>query len=178
MTKHGSGRWSINALAEELGVDRRTVKRRLTLRGVQPIASDGRVAFYSLRDAVPAILRPGDAAHEAESPSPKRLEFLDALAISREELLDLMNGRASMPVKEYRREHELDEDEWSLQVFHGLPLLPPEASGEGARVLVPYAERWRLLVGCLIGSLGGDAMTPRPGTELARLRGFPDEGEQ
>ncbi len=48
--------WSVNALATELRMDRRTVARRLAEAGVQPVSVRAGSPVYALRDAIAATL--------------------------------------------------------------------------------------------------------------------------
>ena len=59
--------WSVNALADELGIDRRTVKKRL--RDVPPAGKRGGHPVCYLADAMQAIAQAGQAkAAKAEAP--------------------------------------------------------------------------------------------------------------
>lgn len=61
--------WSVNALAEALEIDRRTVKKRL--RDVPPAGERGGHPVWKLADAVAAITQPAkDKPAKAQAPEP------------------------------------------------------------------------------------------------------------
>jgi hypothetical protein len=47
--------YTVSALANETGRDRRSIQRRLLRAGVQPIRTSGRERYYLLRDVGPAL---------------------------------------------------------------------------------------------------------------------------
>lgn len=71
--------WSINALADELELDRRTVKRRL--RDVPPSGQRGGHPVFKLADAVEAIARNGGRSNVKDEapPAPPSFERLAGL---------------------------------------------------------------------------------------------------
>jgi hypothetical protein len=62
-------KWSLNALATELGVDRRTIARKLDEAAIKPAGTKGGAPVYRLKDAVRVVsTRPaGQARSETTS---------------------------------------------------------------------------------------------------------------
>jgi hypothetical protein len=67
--------WSINALATELGLDRRTVANRLERVIPVDLAADGSPR-WALADAAPALLNPGGRKSLPSRPPPPGAEIL------------------------------------------------------------------------------------------------------
>lgn len=68
--------WSISALSEETGLDRRTVKKRLT--HVEPAKQDDKGAVYHGRDAFPALFGASGADVSTIDESEARLKAAQA----------------------------------------------------------------------------------------------------
>lgn len=97
----GTPLWSINALAEEFGIDRRTVKKRL--EGITPAGeSSGGHPAWRLRDAAAAVLGlrapVAEGATDPDQLPPK--ERLDHYRAEREKVKWETEQRISIPAPE------------------------------------------------------------------------------
>jgi hypothetical protein len=74
--------FSLRRLADELGLDRDVLKRRITAAGVSPSGKRGGHPTYRLRDVVPAIFgQPQNGSDgEAPPPDPTRMSATDRKA--------------------------------------------------------------------------------------------------
>lgn len=75
--------WTINAMAVELQLDRRTLGRRLAAAGVEPVEVRGRTKLYRIRDAVDTAAQP---PQDASADLVKARERLERLRADREEI--------------------------------------------------------------------------------------------
>lgn len=96
----GARLWSINALAEEFGIDRRTVKKRL--EGIPPAGETSGHPAWRLRDVAIAVMGPQASAQlygidPAELPPKDRLDHYRA---EREKIKWEAEQRLSIPAPE------------------------------------------------------------------------------
>ncbi|SEI90555.1 Protein of unknown function [Azotobacter beijerinckii] len=94
----GARLWSINALAEEFGIDRRTVKRRL--EGIPPVGETKGHPAWRLRDVVVAVMGPQVAAPEDDPDKLPPAERLTHYRAEREKAKWLAEQRFQIPVDE------------------------------------------------------------------------------
>jgi hypothetical protein len=110
-------------------------------------------------------------------------EWLGAMTIPQNYLLPWLVDRVDpgpdtelvVGVEEYRREACGDDGgELLFRIMYGLPTLPPApGQSKGARISLPHANAWLLMLSGFIESIGGDGSAKRIGHEAHRLRGFP-----
>ncbi|QEY62530.1 DUF1441 family protein [Metapseudomonas lalkuanensis] len=96
----GARLWSINALAEEFGIDRRTVKKRL--EGIPPAGETNGHPAWRLRDVAIAVMGPQSAAQtfgvDPDELPPK--DRLDHYRAEREKIRWESEQRISIPAPE------------------------------------------------------------------------------
>lgn len=99
----GARLWSISALAEEFGVDRRTVKRRL--EGIPPAGETNGHPAWRLRDVAVAVMG-AQVADDPEGYDPDKLHPTDRLShyrAEREKIKWEAEQRISIPAPEVER---------------------------------------------------------------------------
>lgn len=94
----GARLWSINALAEEFGVDRRTVKRRV--EGIPPAGEVNGYPAWRLRDVAVAVMGPQVASPDADPDVLPPSERLNHYRAEREKAKWLSEQRFQIPVAE------------------------------------------------------------------------------
>ncbi|WP_371364904.1 DUF1441 family protein [Pseudomonas sp. QL9] len=95
--------WSISALAEEFGVDRRTVKRRV--EGIPPAGETNGYPAWHLRDVALAVMGT-QVADDPEGYDPDKLHPTDRLSqyrAEREKIKWAAEQRISIPAPEVER---------------------------------------------------------------------------
>lgn len=166
MTRKG---WSLSALSTELGVDRRTVGRRLSDASVRPIGQRAGAAVYDLRQAAEAVLRVARPAQQGveEAAAATRGIFAQQRIPDAALVPWLHDEIVTLP--EYEERIGIEGDEVLDLIAFGLPLLPPARGSDLARVSIPHADRWRWLFGLLVTARGGDGDSPHVAGEVRRL---------
>ena len=109
------GRYSISQLCVDLGVDRRTLSKRLELAGIEPVEVKGRTKLYRMKDAVDVSNGEADKSKPGESESAARARLTRARADIHEataaeiagDLVPTGSNRKSVVVdsREYSRPH-------------------------------------------------------------------------
>lgn len=112
-------------------------------------------------------LRPPPRPEGAPVPGP---EHLAGLGLSLEQL-DLGNPENLVPLKQYRAEHEIDDDEWAGLCVFGFPahLRATESGGVETVVDRARADLWRLYFATFAELAGGNGLR-RPGASLLEAR--------
>ena len=161
------GLYSVNALATELGIDRRTLAKRLAL--VPPTEVRGRVKRWRLRDALDAIeLRPRKTSARG---SDVDSQLLEALVLPTEDVLPWL-ATDLVPLDEYARELGVETAELAATAYYGFPLVAPARGQKLARVSRKHAELWRTLFGIFIETAGGDGSSLYLSREARKIRGL------
>lgn len=83
-------KWSVNALAVELGVDRRTIAKRLA--DVDPVAVSGRTSFYRMADAARVIFAPAGHGGGQLNLEAERARMVSAQANRTELEVEVLRG--------------------------------------------------------------------------------------
>jgi hypothetical protein len=171
--------WSLNALATELHMDRRTLAKRLGR--VPPAEGTGRRKRWHLADVLDALRR-----HERglRSPSGDRRadvrEVLESVAIPTACLTPWLPESAEglrrrglvVTFDEAARLAGVGEDELLTWIGYGLPILPAAEGETLGRISIPHLNAWRAMIGALVHVCGGDALVHNPVEEVQRLRGL------
>ena len=174
--------WSINALATEFRLDRRTVARRLSQAGVAPAGNKAGAPTFRLSDAARALLA-GSQGEPAKGGRTCRLQLEPATVLERLQIpvpyLVPWSHPDVIPLDEYERSLGLDPKcgeilDW---LSFGFPIVPPAPGEKLARVSRPHADLWRALFGLVIGLTGGNPDALHLGEEARRIRGLTLEPE-
>jgi len=173
--------WSLSALSVELGIDRRTLAKRID-RGAVPVADrrgKGGAPRYRLSDVLRALDKPIGRSRDVAN-------ALATLELSAEALMPWAHDGV-VPLGEYlvslgiEGPFEDHEDEIRTLLAYGMPVLPP-AEGDSLRpadgdrlprVSLPHAELWRAQFSYMIERAGGNGNATYLGREVLRLRGLP-----
>ena len=167
MTMQQARTWSINALATELRVDRRTLAKKL--EDVPPAEIRGKHKRYRMRDAIDALeTKPRGTGGKSASEA-----LRDFIRLPLEALVP-WSAEASehdlvVSLDVYEAERGLEGDEILSLITHGLPLLPPAEGDKLARVSVPHAGVWEFGMRAALRAAGLNWNAPNLGAELDRL---------
>jgi hypothetical protein len=148
------------------------------------------VAWLRRRDA--ARLAPLPKTHEKQTRASREelREILRGLWLPLSHLLPWHSGAPDvLPLREFEKEIGLDHEggEFLDWIALGCPTLPPAPGETVLRVPRRHVELWRLLLGGLVETAGGDGLRLELGREMRRLCGLPladddepldDEGEE
>lgn len=166
MTPHG---WSVNALATELGRDRRTIAKRLAEAGVEPVEVNGRVRLYRLRDALDVLEAPPSPqpARSAAYGSNAERVFDFAMASPRRYKLSGLAVQSWNGVAALFGASDDDIREW---LRFGCPYLRSgdAETGKGWKFSIPHLGRWIALWGAALDRMGVTRGRDEPVAETTR----------
>ena len=164
--------YSINGLSVELGLDRRTLAKRLA--SVPPAAMRGKSKRWRLRDVLRALdahnesldAPVGESSRRAQSPA----DFLAGLEMG---LRPLEAGVNTFGWTDMLKMFGVDGDELREWLRYGAPFLTRGdlRTGEGWEFSIPHVARWLALFGAALQRLDVVADLTRPGEATRRLRG-------
>ena len=150
--------FTLSALEVELGIDRRTLGKRLA--NVRPASSRGKSKRWRLADVLGALERDpvgGRAPVPAFREVPDRVRQV-AMFLTATEENEIFPWDCAVDLEEYARGIGLDVYDLIQWAPFGLPLLPPKPGDEALRICTAQANRWRLLMGIFIEINGGDGL--------------------
>ena len=161
--------YSLNALSVELGIDRRTLAKRLA--DVPPAEVRGRSKRWRMQD----VLKVADGSSPpatvgGDDHSPRQI--LEEMAFPMDLMIPWLCEDV-VTLKEYAKQAGLSHEEVVELTIYGLPTLPPDEGKKCARVSINHAERWRMMFAGFLHSLGGTPENEHMAEEARRIRGLP-----
>jgi hypothetical protein len=151
--------FTLSALEVELGIDRRTLGKRLA--SVPPASSHGKSKRWRMRDVLRALERDpvgGRAPVPTFREVPDEARRLAGYFLGPDESKWFPWDSSAVDLEEYARNSKVAVQDLLDWAMWGLPLLPPAAGDDALRISPWHADRWRALMCTFIESAGGDGL--------------------